>query len=150
VTPLDRRAARDAFEVVASLHALAAERAVPRLGPDELEEMGSANAEFARALEAGDVDAAIHADDAFHDVFVQASANEEIAKSLERLMPRLRRVERLRFATLTGRRSVAQHERIIERAREGDATRAAEALRDNWLTLGALIDRSFPEEEEQQ
>jgi DNA-binding GntR family transcriptional regulator len=147
VTPLDRRAARDAFEVVASLHALAAERAVPRCGADELDAMRAANERFAAALRAGDVDAAIDADDAFHDVFVLASANEEIARTLERLMPRLRRVERLRFASLTGRRSVAQHERIIQTAQAADARAAAAALRDNWLTLGALIDASLPDEE---
>src|SRR4051794_35081703 len=92
VAPLDRRAARDAFPVVATLHALAAELAVPRLVGDDLEAMVAANERFARALEAGDVDAALAADDRFHAVFLVASANTEVPRALDRLMPRVRRL----------------------------------------------------------
>src|SRR5512133_3410308 len=124
VAPLDRRNAQDGFQVVAVLHALAATLGVGRVAR-------------------GDVDAAVADDDAFHDVLVHASANGEIARSLERLMPRLRRLERLRFGSLVGRRSVEQHAAIVERCAAGDAAGAAEAARENWLSLGTLIDRSF-------
>src|SRR3954451_2757909 len=46
VAPLDRRAARDAFPVVAALHALAAEQAVPKVGADDAEAMRAANTTF--------------------------------------------------------------------------------------------------------
>src|SRR4029450_6166459 len=109
----------------------------------ELGAMRSANAEFATALDRSDVDLALAADDRFHAVLVTASANGEIARSLERLTPRVRRLERLRFGSLVGRRSVEQHLAIVERCAAGDATGAAEAVRENWLSLGTLIDRSF-------
>jgi DNA-binding GntR family transcriptional regulator len=143
VAPLDRRDAADAFQVVAAVHALAAELAVPRLAAAHLEALREDNARFAAALDAADVDAALAADDAFHDVFVQASGNEEIARTLERLMPRLRRLERLRFGSLAARRSVRQHRRIAQLAGRGDTAAVAAAVRENWLSLGALIDRSF-------
>jgi DNA-binding GntR family transcriptional regulator len=143
VAPLDRRDAQDAFQVVAALHALAATLGVARVTSAELDAMGAANERFSAALARGDVDAAIAHDDAFHDVLVHASANGEIAGSLERLMPRLRRLERLRFGSLVGRRSVEQHAAIVERCAAGDAAGAAEAARENWLSLGTLIDRSF-------
>jgi DNA-binding GntR family transcriptional regulator len=146
VTPLDRRDAQDAFPVVASLHALAATLGVPKLSAREIEEMQQRNEEFARALREGDVEAAIEADDAFHGVIVEASANREIPKVLERLMPRLRRLERARFGSLVGRHSVSQHERIVELCEAGDAQGAAEAVRENWLSLGALIEQSFAPE----
>jgi DNA-binding GntR family transcriptional regulator len=148
VAPLDRRDAQDAYNVVAALHALAATLAVSRVGERELEAMRSANAAFEAALEPGDVDAALEADGAFHAVLVQASANGEITRSLERLMPRVLRLERARFGSLVGRRSVAQHQRIVECCAAADAEGAAEAVRENWLTLGALIDRTFQHEEE--
>src|SRR3954468_3417022 len=66
VAPLDRREARDAFPVVAALHALAAQLAAPRLTHDDLTRMRVANERFADALRAGDADAALAADDAFH------------------------------------------------------------------------------------
>jgi DNA-binding GntR family transcriptional regulator len=147
VAPLDRRDAQDAFEVVAALHALAAKLAVDRVGEDELIAMRSANSEFADAFDRGDVERALAADDRFHAVLVHASANREIARSLERLTPRVRRLERARFGSLAGRRSVGQHARIVELCAAGNADAAAEAVRDNWLSLGALIDQTFQHEE---
>ena len=43
VAPLDRRAARDAFPIVAAVHALAAELGVPRLTVADLDAMRAAN-----------------------------------------------------------------------------------------------------------
>ena len=74
VAPLDRREARDAFPVVAALHALAAELAVAAAHGADLERMRDANARFAEALKRGDVDAALAADDDFHAVFVHGVA----------------------------------------------------------------------------
>ena len=58
-------------------------------------------------------------------------------------MPRLRRLERLRFGSLAGRASVRQHDGIIAAAAAQDVQRTAERVRENWLSLGTLIDRSF-------
>ena len=146
VAPLSARDARDAFTVYATLEALAASLGVPRLADADLERMRATNRDFADALAAAAVDAALAADDRFHGVLVQASANREIARSLERLRPKIRRLERARFGSLAGRRSVEQHERIIALCAAGEVERAAEAVRENWLTLGALIDQSFREE----
>jgi DNA-binding GntR family transcriptional regulator len=143
VAPLERRAARDAFPVVAAVHALAAELAVPRLGAADLELMRDANGRFEAALKAGDVDAALTADDAFHGVIVEASANAEITRVLDRLMPGVRRLERLRFGSLAGRASVKEHAAIIAAAAAIDVPTTAERVRENWLSLGNLIDRSF-------
>ena len=143
VTPLDRRNARDAYPIVAALHALAAEFGVPRVSPDDIREMRSQNDRFARAIAAVDVDEAMSADDAFHGVLIRASGNQAIAAVLARLMPRLHRLERAQFGSLLGRRSVSQHEAIIAASKRGDAETAAAAVRENWLSLGALIDRTF-------
>jgi DNA-binding GntR family transcriptional regulator len=148
VAPLSGRDARDAFPVVAALHALAASLGVPRISDEELAAMGRANDDFASALREGDVGGAVTADDRFHGVLVQASANREIARSLERLMPKVRRLERARFGSLAGRRSVEQHDRILAFCAARKAAEASEAVRENWLSLGALIDQSFRDEEE--
>ncbi len=215
VTPLDRRAARDAFPLVAALHALAAELAVPRLTASDYADMFEANERFAAALRAGVVaageppvaaprpggagasgdgdtpaapprpggagasgdgdtpaapprlggaaaagdapaaasrdglvEAALKADDDFHAVFVRASANAELPKALDRLMPGVRRLERLRFGSLSGRASVRQHAEIVRLAAAGDASATAARVRENWLSLGALIDRTFNDDED--
>ncbi len=41
---------------------------------------------------------------------------------------------------------MAQHDEIARAAAAGDAPRTAALIRDNWLSLGALIDRTFTEQ----
>ncbi|GAB6899042.1 GntR family transcriptional regulator [Kineosporia succinea] len=135
VAPLDVRAAVEAQAVAASMHELAAREAVPLSGESHRELMAAANAQFAHALGSGDVDAAIAADDAFHHVFVDLAANRRLAGILDDVTPLLRRMERVRFASLSGRSSVAQHSSIIELTQAGDADGAAALVRANWLTL---------------
>jgi len=62
---------------------------------------------------------------------------------LDRLMPRVRRLERLRFGSLAGRDSVRQHDVIIGAAAARDPGKTSQLVRQNWLSLGTLIDRSF-------
>lgn len=102
--------------------------------------MRAANARFATALREDEVDAAVAADDAFHAVPVTACANQALSRVLEQFTPLLRRVEQLRFSSLSGRGSVAQHDRIIALCAAGDAEGAAAASRANWQTLAPLLD----------
>ncbi|MEU7381856.1 MULTISPECIES: GntR family transcriptional regulator [unclassified Streptomyces] len=143
VSPLDVRAARAAQSVTAAMHELAVREAMPHLTAAEPAAMREANARFAHALRRGDVDAAIDADDAFHDVAVTACANPAVRTVLEQFTPVLRRVERLRFSSLSGRGSVAQHERIIALCEAGDVEGAVAATRANWQTLLPLLDTAL-------
>lgn len=140
VAPLDARAALAAQRVAAALHELAVREAVPQLTEADLDAMRAANETFAAALRAGDVDAAIRADDDFHGVAVLASANPLLPGLLEQVTPQLRRLERARFGSLAGRGSVADHERIISLCSAGLVEEAAVAARENWSTLGRLLE----------
>jgi len=140
VSPLDARAARNAQSVTAAMHELAVREGLPNLSAAELDAMREANARFADALAREDVDAAISADDDFHGVLVTASANDALRDVLEQYTPVLRRLERLRFSSLSGRDSVAQHARIIELCESGDVPGASAAVRANWETLAPLLD----------
>ena len=139
VAPLDARAALAAQRIAAALHELAVREAVPQLTADDLDAMRAANARFAAAHAAGDVDAALSADDEFHAVAVAASANPLLPALLEQVTPLLRRLERVRFASLAGPASVHDHGRIIALCEAGDAEAAAHAARENWLTLERLL-----------
>lgn len=135
VAPFDLASALNAQQVAASMHELAARSAVPRLPTDAVESMTLANARFEAALDLLDVEAALAADDDFHEVFVAASGNPMIREVLEQMTPVLRRVERMRFSSDAARESVVQHIRIIELALAGDADGAAKAAHQNWSTL---------------
>lgn len=139
VMPLDTPAARDAFPLVAALHAFATRRATPRLTPEDVRALRRANHDLEEALAADDVMRAIAADDRFHACFLTRARNSELAPTLDRLTPKVRRLEVAQFGSLAGRRSVAQHAAIIAAVEEGDTGRAAELVEQNWLSLGELI-----------
>lgn len=135
VSPLDARSMTDGQAVVAAMHELAVRESVPVMEPEHLAAMRAANERFALALRIGDVEAAIASDDEFHGVAVTLCANVAVRAVLDQYTPLLRRMERARFSSLTGRSSVAQHAEIVDRATSGDADGAARLARLNWLTL---------------
>jgi DNA-binding GntR family transcriptional regulator len=143
VSPLSPCAARDTFPLVAAVHALAAELGVPQLTRESRAQLRAENDAFITALTSRDPRAVYDADDRFHQTLVDAAANDEIQRTLRHLGPRVRRLEILPRGTLPGRRSVAQHEAIIARALAGDVRGTASATRENWLELGALIERAL-------
>jgi DNA-binding GntR family transcriptional regulator len=143
VTLLEPDGANTLFPVLAALHALATELAVAEIDRAGLERLRHENDLHIRALESGDRAASYLSDDRFHRVMVDTSGNAEIGHLLDGLEPRVRRLELLSPGPLPGRRSLAQHEAIIARAATGDAARAASATRENWLELGAMIQRSL-------
>ncbi|KRF22768.1 GntR family transcriptional regulator [Phycicoccus sp. Soil802] len=140
VASLDTRAARDAQAVVAQMHRLAVHDAVGQLTADDLARMRAANARFRAALEAGDAEGALAADDELHGIPVAAAGNAALAAVLDQFTPVLRRVERLRFSSLSGRGSVALHARLIDLCEAGDREAAAEVSHQTWQTLAPLLD----------
>jgi DNA-binding GntR family transcriptional regulator len=142
VSTLDARAVRDAQVVVAAMHEVAVRAAVDQLTDDDVRRMREANAAFARALQRGDAEAALAADDQLHGIPVAAAANEAVRAVLEQYTPVLRRVERLRFASLPGRDSVALHDRLIEAFAARDADAAAVISTQTWQTLTPLLDQA--------
>ena len=137
VAPLESDDVRDALELTRALHEFAVRTA--RLGPAHLDRMRAANAKFAAAIEAREVDAAIEADDEFHDVPVEACGNRAVAETLDRYTPLLRRLERARFASLPAHRSVRRHEQLIEACAAGDTAEATRITGRIWAELGDLM-----------
>src|SRR6476660_6225789 len=111
VAEIDLAEVREAHSVVVAMHRLAVAEAVGRLTHDDVERMRAANRRFAGALHAHDTDAALAADDAFHNVAVEVSGNRALATVLDQFGPVVRRLERRRFASHAGEQSVALHER---------------------------------------
>jgi DNA-binding GntR family transcriptional regulator len=143
VASMSRTDVREMFPLLAAVHGLATELAVPRLAKADIALLQRENETLVAALRERDASAAYAADERFHAVFVRVAANREIERSLGPLTARLARFERLATDALPGRRSVAQHQAIATRAAAGDARGAASAARENWMTLGALLDRAL-------
>lgn len=143
VAPLQESDAEEAVPVVAALHALATRHAVPLLSGDDLERLRDVNAAFADALSREDTVEALAMNDAFHAVFLDRAGNGELRRTLERLSPRVRRLELARFLALSERDSVDQHAAIITAAESGDARATGDLVEENWLTLGRMLAGTF-------
>jgi DNA-binding GntR family transcriptional regulator len=140
VTPLILRNVRDAAQVVRAMHELAARTAVPMMTAKQVEVMRRANRRFDAATRAGDVDAAMDADDELHDVLVQACDNRAVAATIERYTPLIRRLERQQFSRASARRSVTLHNRLIASCAAGDADEATRVTAQIWSALEDLAD----------
>ena len=137
VSTLDVRAVRDARDVVAAMHEVAVREAVGSLTETDLEAMREANGRFRSAIEQGDVEGALRADDDLHGVPVTVAANRALTAVLDQFAPVLRRAERLRFSSLDGRASLARHEELIRLCAAGDADGAAAVAFDTFHSLPA-------------
>ncbi len=135
VSSLDARATREARDVVAAMHRLAVLDAVPHLTPAHLDAMRAAAARFRRALEAGDVDDALSADDELHRIPVAVAGNRAVAAVLEQFTPVLRRAERLRFTEPDAQGSLERHDELIRLCAAGDADGAAAVAYGTWSSL---------------
>jgi hypothetical protein len=89
VSTLEARAVRDARDVVAAMHEVAVRESAPALADDEL-----------------------------HGVLVRLPGNRAVETVREQFTPAVRRAELLRFASLQGRESAAQHDQLIRLHRE--------------------------------
>lgn len=140
VTPLVLREVRDGLVVVQAMHELAVRLAVPLMTARHHARMRAANKRFATALTKGDVYAALEADDELHGVPIDVLGNRVIAATIERQLPLIRRLEKLRFGSLLGRRSIAWHDQLIDACEEGDVESAVAITTRIWSALLANLE----------
>jgi DNA-binding GntR family transcriptional regulator len=134
VAPVRPQRIADAYPVVAALHGLATRLGVPNLTPDDIADMERHDADRADALRARDIVAAIDADDRVHAVLLRAAGNAEIERLLARVMPHIRRLDLLHFASLA--EDDDDNADIIAACRRGDAWEAARLVEMSFLRLG--------------
>lgn len=134
VSRIDDQTMRDARDVLAAMHQLAVRKSVGTLRDGDLNRMREANRRFAAAIEAGDVAAALDADDDVHAVPVEALGNTALRSVIDQYAPVVRRAERLRFAS-NGGASVDAHTSLISLCADGDADGAAAVAFETWHSL---------------
>lgn len=141
VAPIDIDRAAHAFPVVAALQALATRLGVPGLTRAGLDAMRAHDRERVRALRAGEIPAAIAADDAFHAVLLDAAANPELRRCLERLMPQIRRLDLVHFRALSREEPAGGrvHAAIVDACERGAADEAARLVEGTFLQLGEAV-----------
>ncbi len=144
VTAVVPAVVHDAAVVVRAMHELAVRTAVPLVTADDLAAMRDANARFAAAVTAGDVDTALACDDELHDVLVDRAGNGAVRATVDRFTPLVRRLERLRFAAAHGTDSVDLHEQLITACEHRDVEGAVRTTTAIWTALLSELTEETP------
>lgn len=63
----------------------------------------------------------------------------EIQIALERIIPKIQRLEILQFSTKGGLHSIEQHDQIIAACRNREFEQVVRLNEENWLSLGELL-----------
>jgi DNA-binding GntR family transcriptional regulator len=124
---------------VADLHATATLRGGPALTADDLARLRALDADHVTALAEGRVDDAIAADDAFHQVFLDAAADPDLQVSVDLLLPRLRRMDLWIFTRKSFGPAESTHPAIIAALERGDVEDAAARVRRSYLDPAAQL-----------
>jgi DNA-binding GntR family transcriptional regulator len=132
VTPDVAKDAEDAAAVLGAMHDLAVRAVAGHLSPALVQRMREANERFAAAVAAGDVDAALTADDDLHAVPLAAYGNNAATGTVERYTALVRRAERLLFASPQASRSVRLHNDLITALAAHDEARAVAVNSAIW------------------
>ena len=135
VTPLVPAVVHDAAVVVRAMHELAVRTAVPQVSAADVAAMRDANARFAAAVRAGDVETALACDDELHDVLLDRAGNGAVRATVDRFAPLVRRLERLRFAAAHATDSVDLHDQLITACATGDVEAAVATTTEIWTAL---------------
>lgn len=137
--PFDLRSARKAFATTGRLQAEATRLGAPKLCGADFERLRAADDDYTRALSDGRVEDAIAADDAFHQVLLDAAADPDLQVSLELLLPRLKRMDLFVFAHKTLCHDEPTHPRIIAALEAGDAETAARLVENSYAAAAAAL-----------
>ena len=133
----------DLYPALQLLEVLALELAIPKIRKSDLDRLAETNAEFANAMNASDVVAAVNINERFHDELAALCGNRSLCRLLGDLRRRVRRLEMLEFgglllAATRGRNKplrrdawTIQHAEILDALRRGNSARACELLKEN-------------------
>jgi DNA-binding GntR family transcriptional regulator len=137
--PFDLRSAREAFATTGRLQAEATRLGAPKLGAEDFDRLRAADDRYTEALADGRVEDAIAADDAFHQVLLDAADDPDLQVSLDLLLPRLKRMDLFVFARKTLVRGESTHPQIIAALKTGDAEAAARLVENSYAAAAAAL-----------
>jgi DNA-binding GntR family transcriptional regulator len=135
----DLKLAREAFETAARLHGEATRRGAAALTPADFERLRAADVAYVTALREARVQDAIHADEAFHRVLVEAAGDPDIRISIDLLLPRLHRMSLWIVTRKSFTDAANSHPAIIAALEAGDVETAAVLVERSNSDAGELL-----------
>lgn len=132
VRSLSKEEFLELYQVREALEAMAVKLAVPRLTPEQFEQLTALNDAMAGHAQHGEVGQFFDVNLAFHERLLEACGNAKLQELYRQLLGQLGRY-RMRSLTLRGnlQRSVSEHAAILRAAKRGDAERAAQLMSEH-------------------
>ena len=133
VTPITLKDAETIYPIIQKLEELALTLAFPKLSPDHIQTMQTANSDLKTALGQNNPHAAMVADTLFHQVLIDMANNRELSTILNQLKAKYQRIE-LAYFSEAGLllASFEEHQRLIVALKTNDLETAHQALTRNW------------------
>ena len=117
---------------LAALQSLAAETAAACSDEKMIEELEALNDRFAKALQNQDYYTALKRDELFHKIIVDRCDNPYLSNMTEMLQAHVRKLFFQKAIILT-MDSVTEHRELLEALKNGNAKKASEIARENWM-----------------
>ena len=117
---------------LAALQSLAAETAAACSDEKMIEELEALNDRFAKALQNQDYYTALKRDELFHKIIVDRCDNPYLSNMTEMLQAHVRKLFFQKTIILT-MDSVTEHRELLEALKNGNAKKASEIARENWM-----------------
>jgi DNA-binding GntR family transcriptional regulator len=119
------------YELKSVLEGYAARIAAEKIQEKDLQKMEQLNEQIAKLHEHGDLKkiAKVHGD--FHNIFLEASGNDQLQSTVSQLASRFQRFTILLALAGKNMEAVAQHREIIDAFRKRDADRAEQLVKAN-------------------
>jgi DNA-binding GntR family transcriptional regulator len=143
VRPIDPSDA-EGYAIAAALHGLATRQAasVGTFAPVARGRLADAAERYAWARLREDANDLIAADDDLHAIVVELAGNAVLGAQLDRLVPRLRRLEAALGTALATNRP-DEHDTLLNALEQGDGIGAARLVEAEWLALGEMVRREL-------
>lgn len=127
------------FEVMTELESMAAKLAASRMSASERDKLQDAHRRSKACVAAEDAEAYDSINKQFHELIYRGSCNDYLEANVKDVRSRLRVYRRYPF-TKPGRirQSFADHGRIVDAITNGDASTAADAMRDH-ISIGGRV-----------
>ncbi|MEK5520812.1 MULTISPECIES: GntR family transcriptional regulator [Heyndrickxia] len=132
VTEVKKESIKDLLPPLASLQALSAELAISHLNDEVIKLLERTNERFAEAIHSKNYFSALRIDEEFHQIIVDTAKNPYIHNIVADLQAHVRRLFFHNSIILT-KKSIDEHQTIINLMKDHNVTEVAQVMRQNWL-----------------
>ena len=134
VAPVTIQDAESIYPIIQKLEELALTLAFSKMTAQHIQLMQKANNRLKAELNSNDTQAAMIADVAFHQIFIDAANNTELSTILEQLKTKYQRIDLAYFSDAKSLiASFEEHQKLIKALKTRNFESARQTLASNWL-----------------